>query len=364
MFFLVFALVAAFACTLLLVRYQHKHASYSVDPSAVQSHKVHRHTVTRIGGLGILLGLLCSWLLRLLDDANIARQGLLLLLCALPCFAGGLLEDISKRGWIATRLTATLLSAALAGVLLDGWLTRLDVPWADSWMGMPVVSMLFTCVAVAGVINAFNLIDGFNGLAAGVAIMILLALGYVGFKNGDILILAASLTSVGAILGFMLWNFPRGLIYLGDCGAYLLGFWVAELSVLLVVRNPQVSAWFPLVLCSYPVFETLFSIYRRTMSRGAHPTRPDAAHLHHMIYRRLVRWAIGTESFARQNQRNSLTSPYLWILTSVGVLPAVVFWRYTIALQVCTLVFAVVYVYGYARIVRFRAPRWWVIRKK
>ena len=364
MIFLIAAAAAAFICTLLLVRFQHTHQGFSGDQIDDQRHKMHRHAVTRVGGLGVLAGLLVSWLLRFFDDAGVAGEGLLLLLCAIPCFAAGLLEDVTKRGWVWLRFGGALLSAASSGYVLNGWLVRLDVAGLDAWIVMPAISILFTCFAVAGVINAFNLIDGFNGLAGGVAIIILLAIGYVAFKTGDILIIAASLTGVGAILGFMLWNFPRGMIYLGDCGAYLIGFWVAELSVLLVVRNSQVSPWFPLVLCSYPVFETLFSIYRRTMSRGAHPTRPDAAHLHHMIYRRLVRWAIGTESFARQNQRNSLTSPYLWILTSVGVLPAVVFWRYTIALQVCTLVFAIVYVYGYARIVRFRAPRWWVIRKK
>jgi UDP-GlcNAc:undecaprenyl-phosphate GlcNAc-1-phosphate transferase len=158
-------------------------------------------------------------------------------------------------------------------------------------------------------------------------------------------------------------NFPRGLVYLGDGGAYLLGFWVGVLLVLLVARNPEVSAWFPVLLCSYPICELLFSIYRRGIVRRSHPGLPDLAHLHHLIYKRLVRWVVGTDLPAHRTQRNSLTAPYLWILTSIGVAPAVVFWQATPALQIGSALFIAAYVFAYARIVKFRTPRWWVLRR-
>jgi UDP-N-acetylmuramyl pentapeptide phosphotransferase/UDP-N-acetylglucosamine-1-phosphate transferase len=240
---------------------------------------------------------------------------------------------------------------------------RLDVPVLDAVIAVPVVSVLFTCLLVAGITNAFNIIDGFNGLAGGVAAIILLGIAYVAFKVGDIPVLAAALTAVGAITGFMVLNFPRGLVYLGDGGAYLLGFWIGVLLVLLVGRNPEVSAWFPVLLCSYPVCELLFSIYRRAIVRRAHPGLPDVAHLHHLIYKRLVRWLVGNNLPSPRTQRNALTAPYLWIITSIGVAPAVVFWQATAVLQIGCALFAVAYIYSYARIVKFRAPRWWVLHK-
>ena len=191
----------------------------------------------------------------------------------------------------------------------------------------------------------------------------MLGIAYVAFKVSDIPVLAASLTAVGAIAGFMLLNFPRGLIYLGDGGAYLIGFWIAELLVLLVARNAAVSPWFPILICSYPIFETLFSIYRRIVLRRTHPGVPDVAHLHHLIYKRLVRWLVGTNLSAHRTQRNALTSPYLWILTSVGVVPALIFWQHRAPLMIGALVFALAYIYGYTRIARFRAPTWWVLHK-
>lgn len=318
----------------------------------------------RAGGIGVTLGILASLLTRLFDDVAVARFGLLLLASAMPVFVAGLTEDFTQRVGIAGRLLAAIASSLLAGALLGAWILRADALWLNAMIAIPAVSIFFTCLAVVGLTNAFNIIDGFNGLAAGVSNLVLLGIAYVAFKVGDIYIVAAALTAVGAITGFMFLNFPRGLIYLGDGGAYLVGFWIAELSVLLVARNPEVSAWFPVLLCSYPIFETLFTVYRRLVIRRTHPGLPDVAHLHHLIYKRLIRWAVGSNLPSRRNQRNSLTSTYLWIITSIGVVPAVVFWRSTLALQLCCACFATAYIFGYRRIVKFRAPGWWILRKQ
>jgi hypothetical protein len=193
--------------------------------------------------------------------------------------------------------------------------------------------MLFTCFCVVGVSNAFNLIDGYHGLSGAVAAIILLAIAYVAFQVGDAPIMVCAFAGVGAILGFLIWNYPKGLIFLGDSGAYLIGFWVAELSILLVVRNPDVSKWFPLLLCFYPIFETLFTIYRRVVLRRSNPGIPDAAHLHQVIYKRVVRWAVGSSQINLKNQRNAMTAPYLWILSSAAAIPALLFWKNHIALK-------------------------------
>ncbi len=371
MIYIFVALAVSFVATLVVIRAHLARSRHSDQlPSAACSRRARdlpMHGLGRTGGIGLAIGLSVSLAARAFDDApyamSSARIGLLLLVSAAPVFAAGLVEDFTQRVSKEVRLGAALISAALAGWLLGAWIVRLDVPMLEAGIAVPVVSVLFTCLLVAGLTNAFNVIDGFNGLAGGVAALILLGIAYVGFKVGDVALVAAALTAVGAIAGFMLLNFPRGLVYLGDGGAYLLGFWIAVLLVLLVGRNPEVSPWFPVLLCAYPVCELLFSIYRRGIVRRVHPGLPDLAHLHHLIYKRLVRWLVGTGLPAHRTQRNSLTAPYLWILTSVGVAPAMVFWKTTAALQIGAAIFAVVYLYAYARIVKFRAPRWWVLRK-
>jgi UDP-N-acetylmuramyl pentapeptide phosphotransferase/UDP-N-acetylglucosamine-1-phosphate transferase len=371
MTYIFIALAVSFLVTLFVLRAHLARPARSVPPSgsrrAARVHESALHGFGRAGGLGVAAGLLASFCLREFDEspqaAASASIGLLLLACALPVFVTGLIEDFTHRVSKELRLAAAFVSAALAGWLLGAWVLRLDVALLQPAMALPLVSVAVTCLLVAGLTNAFNIIDGFNGLASGVAALILLGIAYVSFKVGDIPLLASALTAVGAIGGFMLLNFPRGLIYLGDGGAYLLGFWIGVLLVLLVGRNPEVSAWFPVLLCAYPACELLFSIYRRGVVRRSHPGLPDLAHLHHLIYKRLVRWLVGTALPAHRTQRNALTAPYLWILTSIGVAPALVFWQATHALQIGSALFALAYLYAYARIVKFRAPRWWVLRK-
>ena len=372
MTYILAALAVSFVVTLIVIRAHlartraRDHAAGSRRAEWVRESSL--RGLGRAGGIGVAAGLLASLLARLFDDApyalDSASMGLMLLVSAAPVFAAGLIEDFTQRVSKEVRLAAALISAALAGWLLGAWIVRLDVRVLDMVIAVPVVSVVFTCLLVAGLTNAFNIIDGFNGLAGGVAALIMLGIAYVAFKVGDISVLAAALTAMGAIAGFMLLNFPRGLVYLGDGGAYLLGFWIGVLLVLLVGRNPEVSPWFPVLLCAYPVCELLFSIYRRGIVRRYHPGLPDLAHLHHLIYKRLVRWLVGTDLPAHRTQRNSLTAPYLWILTSIGVAPAVVFWQATPALQIGSALFTAAYVYAYARIVKFRAPRWWVLRKR
>ena len=130
------------------------------------------------------------------------------------------------------------------------------------------------------------------------------------------------------------------------------------LAILLLHRNPGVSPMFPLLVCIYPVFETLFSIYRRRFIRAVPPSMPDGIHLHSLVYRRVLRWAIGDRSAKSLTRRNSMTSPYLWVLCMLSVVPAVLFWNSTRILALCLLLFALSYVMLYWRIVRFKSPRW------
>jgi UDP-N-acetylmuramyl pentapeptide phosphotransferase/UDP-N-acetylglucosamine-1-phosphate transferase len=219
-------------------------------------------------------------------------------------------------------------------------------------------------LAVAGIANAVNIIDGFNGLASVVTICMLLSLGYVALQVNDTFVLVVALIVAGATAGFLIWNYPAGLIFLGDGGAYFLGFMLGELSVLLVMRNPQVSTWYAALLLIYPVFETLFSVYRRLFLRGKSPGMPDGIHLHSLIFRRLVLWAVGRKDARALTRRNALTSPYLWLLSLMAVIPATLFWRHTWLLMICCLLFVTSYVWLYARIVRFRAPRWMILGKR
>ena len=356
------ALLAAFACslfiTLLVIHMTKTRGGRLLDDDISGPQKFHALPVARVGGIGIFAGLLLGLVPLWAAAPQSALSAAGLLACGLPAFAGGLVEDLTKSVRPLHRLAATAVSALLAAWVLNALIVRTDIPGLDWLVANAAGATVLTVFAVAGIANSVNIIDGFNGLASMCVMIMLGALAYVAFQVGDTFIGTLALAGIGAVLGFFLWNFPAGLIFLGDGGAYFLGFFVAELSILLLVRNPTVSPLFPLLVCVYPVFETLFSIYRRRFLRSVPPSMPDGIHLHSLIYRRMMRWAVGDRSARALTRRNSMTSPFLWLLCMLSVVPAVLFWDSSAWNAAFLGLFGLIYLALYWRIVRFKVPRW------
>lgn len=350
------AFFASFFTTLLIIRFKHLHSQFSGDHDLLGPQKFHSGSVPRIGGISIAIGILAAVLINLQSTGVISLK-VTILLCAIPTFAIGLTEDLTKKIGVKTRLLFTAFAAALAVHLLDASITRLDIWGIDYLLGIPFIAIVFTVFAITGLANAYNIIDGFNGLSSMVAIITLLGLAYVSYLFQDAAILSLSVIMISAILGFFIWNYPRGLIFLGDGGAYLIGFWIATLSVLLTAQHPSLSPWFALLINAYPILETLFTIYRRKIHQGKSPGLPDGIHFHTLIYRRILNTAAAKSKFDFLNA-NARTAPYLWLLSSFAVVPAILWWQSTPMLIAFTLVFTFSYVWLYTKIVRFRTPGW------
>lgn len=355
--------IASALLTLFLIKHGKRFIA-ALDTDLIGVQKVHSLAVPRIGGVGIFLAVELTGLIAMLRTPHIGKGILLLLLCSSVAFIGGIVEDFTKRVSPARRLLLTMAAGVMGYFLLDARIERLD--WISSYWSLDYVwiSLPLTVLAIAGIANAINIIDGFNGLATVVVICMLVSLGYVAWQVGDTFVLVAAFIVAGAAAGFLIWNYPAGLIFLGDGGAYFLGFMLGELAVLLVMRNPGVSSWYAALLLIYPVFETLFSAYRRLFLRGQSPGTPDGIHLHSLIFRRIVLWAVGRRDARTLLLRNAMTSPYLWLLSLMAVIPATLFWRHTGVLMAFCLLFIISYVWLYARIVRFKSPRWMILSKK
>lgn len=363
MLYLLISFFVAAVVTLLVIHSARSHAHLSADLDLSGPQKFHATPVPRVGGVGMFTGLVACVAVAALTRHADWKLGALLLVCGLPAFLAGLIEDLTKQVSPAKRLVATAASAALGIWLLGATITRTDVPGIDLLVSTSLGSWLATVVTVAGVANSVNIIDGFNGLSSMCVSLMLLVFAYVAYQVGDTALALWALAGLGAALGFFVWNFPSGLIFLGDGGAYFLGFYLAEIGILLIARNPEVSPLFPLMVCIYPVFETLFSIYRRRFIRAVPPGLPDGIHLHSLIYRRLMRWAIGARDARALTQRNSMTAPYLWMLCVSSLVPALMFWDSTALIAACMLLFGLTYIALYWRIVRFKTPKWLVVRR-
>lgn len=337
-------LVALIVCVLIVVT-QQWHGKMTLDSDqGVQ--KFHIGATPRVGGVGILAGLLAVWVGA---SGPFAEMLGAMLLAGMPAFVFGLAEDVTKRVSVRARLLATMASGFLAWSLTGISLTEVDVWGFDALLKFVPISVLFTMVAVAGVANSVNIIDGFNGLAAGSVIICLAALGIIALDVGDGVIASICLSLAGVLAGFLMVNFPLGKLFLGDGGAYLLGFLLAWLAVMLPMRNPSVSEWAPLLACGYPVLEVLFSMARR-YKRSLNPGYPDRLHLHSLVKTRIIRkhfkgWPA--------HLKNSAVSPICWVFAAIPASLGVIFSEQTLCLMVSFAFSAFVYWICYRRLVCF-----------
>lgn len=347
------AALVSFAVALLLVLTKRWHARFSLDGlQGVQ--KVHLLPTPRVGGVAVMLAVAAAWSVAAPNCAHILG---VLVLAGLPAFAFGLAEDLTKKVSVRTRLLATMLPGVLGWLLTGVSITGLDIPLVDPLLRYTVVSVAFTALAVGGVANAVNIVDGFNGLASGFVVLALVGLALVAASAGDVDLALACLAIAAAVLGFWFVNWPWGKLFLGDGGSYFCGFSLAWASVLLIERNPAVSAFTPLLICIHPVTEVLFSIYRRRITRVS-PGSADRLHLHTLGMRRVVRpWLAGVyrdEPGVARLMRNPMTGLVIALMTVPAVAVGLFLMGSPIWGALACLVFVLGYVTFYARLVHFK----------
>jgi UDP-N-acetylmuramyl pentapeptide phosphotransferase/UDP-N-acetylglucosamine-1-phosphate transferase len=352
------AFAASLVVSVLIVMSQKWHGGLSHDHDLDGVQKVHTTAVPRIGGLSVLVGIVLGCVgfrnIYQTEPAQaISTAMFLLLVASLPAFLAGFIEDFTKRVSVRMRLVATALSALAASALLGATVTQLDIWGVDALLAFTPVALLVTAIVVAGGSNAINIIDGFNGLSSSTIVIMAAGLAAVALRCGDSLVANLGMLGIGATLGFMVLNYPRGKLFLGDGGAYFLGFWVSEMAVLLLVRNSSVNAWQVLSICAYPVIEVLFSIYRRRFIQNVSPGAPDALHLHTLVYRRMVFKYVDKNSknpWKRNAAVACIIPPVVAVCVAVSVLVGT-----SIAMSMLTvLAQVVIYVAVYGRLVRGR----------
>ena len=341
------ALLMSFFISIMLVITKKWHGRFSLD-SLVGVQKFHTQATPRVGGVAVMAGLLVGWILAPTDVRAILGP---MLVAGIPAFGFGLLEDLTKAVSVKARLLATMGSGAIAWYLTGVAMQNTGLAPLDWALQSLPLAVFFTAFAIGGVANAVNIIDGFNGLASGSVAIMVGAIGLIALEVGDPSLAGVCAVVAACAVGFGMVNWPMGRIFLGDGGAYLLGFCLAWLAVLLPMRNPGLTAWTTILVCAYPVLEVGFSVRRKSKRKGHSPGAPDKVHLHMLFYRRVVRNALpGTN----RTLQNSLTSPWLWSITMAPALWACTFATNTPMLQLGFGLAIFAYAGVYARLTQFR----------
>ena len=319
-----------------------------VDEGAIQS--AHSGFVPRVGGLAIYISILV--LIPLLSFGFIplsvvfdldAEQLTLLILSAAPVFSVGLAEDLGYDMSPKARLVASAVSSLVAILLFKVWLSELSIPGIDHLLMFAPVGILFTIFATVGVVNAFNLIDGLNGLSSYVAVSVAFSMSIIAFQAGNTQISILLVLIVSSVLGFMILNFPMGKIFLGDGGAYATGHLLVWSAIILVNSSTEVSAFSILLVFFWPVADTALAIWRR-WKLGNPADRPDRLHFHQLAMRFLEIRFFGRDS---REIANPLATLILIPVISAPQVLGVLFWDEFKATVWSSLGIAVVFVATY-----------------
>ena len=298
--------------------------------------KFHHEPTPHVGGLAVFLSFVLGSFLLPIEAQRVLQP---ILIVSAPVFIIGLIEDFSAKVSPLWRLLFIFLSLSVSFFYLNVGVYSLSFDWIDALLSYPIIGLLFTLLVVGGAVNALNVIDGYNGLMSGYAILVSIAMAVVAHQLGDDLIVQLNLLLIMSLLGFFLLNFPFGKLFMGDGGAYFIGFMLSMIGLVFVSRHDELSNWFVLGLLMYPMYELLFSVYRKRVINGTPASQPDGFHLHMLVYKLVV----ADNPKASKIMNNSQTSPFFWLLSLVSIIPTVLWYNDKLALIGWACMFMVFY---------------------
>lgn len=320
--------------------------------------KIHVQPVPRLGGVAIFLTFALGFMFMSGATHSFKEHSAYLIVCLLPVVVAGLLEDLTRQVGALSRLFMAMVSGGMGWWLLDAGLFRVGFQPIDGFLQSSVLAGLcMTVMAAAGSAHGVNIIDGCNGLSSFFIMAALAAIAIIALHVDDPFVFRAAVIGLASTAGMFLWNFPRGSIFLGDAGAYMMGYLIAQLCMVLLTYHGNVSPWAAMMIMMYPAWETIFSIYRRARYGVRHIGKPDARHLHQLIYRRIMKWTPSETDYAARSFRSAFTSVLIWPLILLSMVAAMVFWGHTAMLFACCGIFALTYTVTYISIARFKVPR-------
>jgi UDP-GlcNAc:undecaprenyl-phosphate GlcNAc-1-phosphate transferase len=238
--------------------------------------KVHKNVMPRLGGLGIF----SAFIVTILFAVQVSDPVKGIIVGGLVIFLVGMLDDIFQLSPYV-KLAGQCVAAAIA--IYFGVVVSFVTNPFDGIVDLGYLSIPITFLWIVGITNAVNLIDGLDGLAAGVSGIGAATIGIVAYTQGLPTVYTIALILVAAIIGFLPYNFFPARTFMGDGGSNFLGFALSCLAVMGLSKSTAiVSLFVPIVILGIPIFDTLFAIIRR-INNKAPIFRPDKSHLHHRL---------------------------------------------------------------------------------
>lgn len=267
-------LILCFVCSILITPMIKKLAFRLGATDRPNNRKVHDKIMPRMGGLVIYI----SFMLGILIMNPDSQYHLAIILGSIIIVATGILDDIfelSAKVKLFNQIAAALVVVLWGGVQVN----FINLPFGGV-LEFGMFSVPITILWIVGVTNAINLIDGLDGLAAGVSSIALISISGMAIVMGDVYVMTIGFILLASTIGFLFYNFYPAKIFMGDTGALFLGYMIAVLSLLGFKNVAFISFIIPVIILGVPMTDTIFAIVRRVVKK-APLSAPDKSHLHH-----------------------------------------------------------------------------------
>jgi len=341
-FLSIFALISFFIF-FLVSKYSHKlRGGALLDKDFSKPQAFHEIPVTRSGGIATIISLSIFFLFYYLLYAEVLYNYIFI---SYSLFLIGFLDDLRINIKPLSRLIIMVLLLFTFIYILPIKIFNIDVPFLITLMSSHIFSSIFVLLCFLFVINGANLIDGFNGLLTINLIIINIILTYINITNENLEFSILIISQIIILLTFLLFNFPRAKIFLGDSGAYTLGALVGLNTIITNNLNPEISSFFFCTLLFYLFFEVFFSFLRKILQKKS-PIYPDDKHLHMLSFYKIS----GHYGKIKGNYLNSIIINFFYLIL---IMPGLYFLHDSQLSRYWFFILMLIYLIIYSRLYRF-----------
>ena len=310
-----------------------------IYPTSNNIQNIHKDYTSRLGGLIILISsiFLSSYLYFIKNENSYLLN---IIFFSIPFVLIILIEDFYQNISPFIRFILLTISAFLFCLYGINQLPIIEIPLLGDLINIPIISIIFYTLCITAYINGVNFIDGTNGLASLTIFTSLLCLLFLTITLGDFVNSKIIIYMIAILIAFIFMNYPFGKIFLGDLGAYFIGWITAIMTIKIMIDNPEIPNWSAVTILSYPIIEVIFSFFRKIQS-GKNPFYPDREHLHLKLFFTL-------EAKIKNNlYANSLVAPFLsliWLMPLV-IIPWIYSSKFLVLISVVLQVFIYYFFY-------------------
>ncbi len=321
LFFLLGSFFISLSLSYLFIREKLIPNRYSIDFNE-GTQKIHDGKIKRIGGLPIVISFISVFIINEFTINNKINFNLIsILFFSIIIFIIGFIEDLIKDIKPTKRLLTLFISTCCWLFFSENLIQNTNIDFVDNVIEIKIFAVILTLTCMIATLNATNMMDGANGLLTIFGITVSLVMLCYAYRSNDLSLITVLIVLIGSLLGFLVFNWPKGFIFLGDGGSYFIGVILSTVLIYMSNNLNNFNMLNALVIMIYPIWELVFTVFRRVYI-SSKITHPDNLHLHTIINANIKRL-----DFIKNNNIDS--NPLTGIIINlIALLPSITFLIY------------------------------------